>query len=172
MTSIFLNRTTNGQARQSLHCFLNQYPTAASLLDVTRTAILPDFTHLGLYRRAGWILELTSMLQGNPPRHGVLRTKSNEHDNPVSEVAHLRGVGHYGNDAWRIFCKEQFYAEQNITVTDEWRRVSPKDKCLKRHIRRCRRKRTQQNLDVFGRVRRTDEEPPLVRYLKPLDRYR
>lgn len=148
VTCIFLNKTTNGQARPRLQSFLAQYPSAASLQDATSADILPYFKHLGLYRRADWILELADMLHRDPPQHGVLRRKVNGYDNPVSEVAHLRGIGHYGSDAWRIFCKEQFYAEAGITVTDEWRRVTPSDKVLKRYIRRRRRERTQQNLDL------------------------
>lgn len=46
-------------------------------------------------------------------------------------MAHLKGVGRYANDAWRIFCKDRMYEQAgNKPAAPEWKRVVPKDKEL------------------------------------------
>ena len=48
-----------------------------------------------------------------------------------SEIAHLKGVGPFANDAWRIFCRDSLYenAVDSITIP-EWKKVVPTNKGL------------------------------------------
>lgn len=41
----------------------------------------------------------------DPPRPNIMRQKSHQRAGYASEVAHLRGIGNYGSDAWRLFVK-------------------------------------------------------------------
>ena len=75
----------------------------------------------------------------DPPRPNMKRRKGYKNAGYASEVAHLTGIGDYGSDAWRLFCKECFYADHEIVVTDEWKRVQTKDKALQKYIDRRRR---------------------------------
>jgi len=70
------------------------------------------------------------------------------------EVAHLAGVGDYGSDAWRLFCKKSFYAGHQIVVADEWRTLEPKDKDLRRYVEQKRREEQVRLLtdDVISRM--------------------
>jgi hypothetical protein len=67
-----------------------------------------------------------------------LRSKLYHNAGPVSEVAHLVGVGEYASDAWRLFCRKPFYASYDIAVEGQWRTLDPKDKDLRRYVRRKR----------------------------------
>ena len=122
---------------------MEQYPRFEDLQGVPSSQIREFFTHLGLYRRAEWIVRLAKQLQYDPPRPHILRRKNNEYDNPECEVAHLAGIGHYGCDAWRIFCKEAFYAKHGIHILDEWTRVVPKDKALMSYVQRRQREKQE-----------------------------
>ena len=75
----------------------------------------------------------------DPPKPNRMRQKGYKNAGYASEVAHLTGIGDYGSDAWRLFCKEDFYARHNIAATDEWKRVQSKDKALQKYIDRRRR---------------------------------
>ena len=68
-----------------------------------------------------------------------MRSKTYRNAGPPLEVAHLTGVGEYASDAWRLFCKKSFYANHDEDVEEEWRTLDPKDKDLKRYVRRKRR---------------------------------
>ena len=52
------------------------------------------------------------------------------------EVAHLPGIGAYGLDSWRIFCRDRL---RGVEVKDEadgeWARVVPGDKELRAYLR-------------------------------------
>ena len=72
----------------------------------------------------------------DPPMPNRMRQKGYKNAGYASEVAHLAGIGNYGSDAWRLFCKEDFYAKHDIAVTDEWKRVRTTDKALQRYIDR------------------------------------
>ena len=51
------------------------------------------------------------------------------------EVAHLPGVGAYGLDSWRIFCRDELRGIMKGDVDEEWRRVVPLDKELRAYLR-------------------------------------
>jgi hypothetical protein len=92
-----------------------------------------------LFRRAWWLVRLAAQLLDDPPTPHRLRSKSHDNTGPVSEVAHLVGVGEYASDAWRLFCRRSFYASHDEDVEEEWRTLDPKDKDLRRYVRGKRR---------------------------------
>lgn len=140
VTCIFLNKTPAARAENHLHAFLNRYPTPESLRGADPEHIRDTyFTALGLFRRAWCLVQIAEQLISDPPRPGKKRRKAGEKAGYASEVAHLKGIGNYGSDAWRLFCKESFYAEHGITIKDEWKRVKPNDKALQAYVERKRR---------------------------------
>jgi len=155
VTCILLNKTRAVQAKHLPGALLEEYPTPERL----RSADLKDtqeryFKHLGLYRRAGWLVKMADQLLRDPPRPGILRRKDYRHAGYACEVAHLAGVGDYGSDAWRLFCKKSFYAGHQIVVADEWRTLEPKDKDLRRYVEQKRREEQVRLLtdDVISRM--------------------
>ncbi|KAK1026397.1 hypothetical protein LTR33_017616, partial [Friedmanniomyces endolithicus] len=138
-----------------LGAFLEEYSTPERL----RSADLKDiqeryFKHLGLYRRAGWLVKMVDQLLRDPPRPGILRQKNHRYAGYACEVAHLAGVGDYSSDAWRLFCKKSFCAGHQIVVADEWRTLEPKDKNLRRYVERETREEQVRLLtdDVISRM--------------------
>lgn len=75
----------------------------------------------------------------DPPVPMVLRCKVGEFDSHLSEVAHLPGVGEYASDAWRLFCRRDFDAANDIRIAEQWRGLDPNDKILFRCVQRKRR---------------------------------
>ena len=135
-----MNRTPAARARRFLLAFLEEYPTPDDLRDADPRHIRREyFASLGLKRRADWLVEMASQLINDPPAPDVMRQKSYQGAGYASEVAHLRGIGNYGSDAWRLFCKRQFYADHGIDITDEWDAVNPQDWALRRYVSRRRR---------------------------------
>lgn len=74
----------------------------------------------------------------DPPRPIVLRCKTGDFDSHLSEVAHLPGVGEYASDAWRLFCREDFYASAGIRLGQQWRSLRLSDRVLLRYVQRRR----------------------------------
>lgn len=68
----------------------------------------------------------------DPPQVGKVRRK--EYKGMLlfeSEIAHIKGVGRYANDAWRIFCRDRLYQEAGKPLeVPEWKSVRPTDKKL------------------------------------------
>lgn len=139
VTCIFLNKTPADRAARFIADFLQRYPNPQSIRDVPESDIRSYFNTLGLFRRASWIKNLAEQFVLDPPMPQIMRRKSGKDAGYASEVAHLAGVGNYASDAWRLFCKEEFYARHNIVVTDEWKRVQTKDKALQKYIDRKQR---------------------------------
>lgn len=151
MTCIFLNKTRAVNARPYLEDFFEEYPTPDVLQHADSKHIQEEyFKHLGLYRRADWLVKMAGQLLCTPPRPGVCKKKSYRDAGYASEVSHLTGVGDYASDAWRLFCKKSFYASYGTTIEDEWNTLDPEDKDLKRYVERKRREEqtSQQVEDV------------------------
>jgi hypothetical protein len=140
VTCIFLNKTAAIRARPFLKAFLEHYPSPDSLRGADPKAIKETyFNTLELFCRAWWLVSLADQLLDDPPLPHALRKKTYCNARPPSEVAHLSGVGEYASDAWRLFCKKSFYADYDEDVEEEWRTLNPKDKDLRRYVRRKRR---------------------------------
>jgi hypothetical protein len=91
-----------------------------------------------MHRRAWWVVALAKAFLEDPPRPMVLRCKTGDFDSHLSEVAHLPGVGEYASDAWRLFCREDFYASAGIRLGQQWRSLRPSDRVLLRYVQRRR----------------------------------
>ena len=136
VTCIFLNKTKAKHAGSILEVLIQRYPNPESLRDVPVEDVKLHFKTLGLPGRASSIKRMAEQLLVDPPRPNRMRQKRYKNAGYASEVAHLAGVGDYGSDAWRLFCKENFYANHGVIVTDEWKRVRTTDKALQRCIDR------------------------------------
>jgi len=136
---IFLNRTRGEIAEPHIAAFFEQYPTIESVRDADPRKLLQHyFQPLGMHRRAWWVVALAKAFLEDPPRPMVLRCKTGEFESHLSEVAHLPGVGEYASDAWRLFCREAFYASAGIRIAEQWRNLRPSDRVLLRYVQRRR----------------------------------
>jgi methyl-CpG-binding domain protein 4 len=132
---IFLNRTRGEIAEPYIASFFEEYPTVESVRDADPRKILRHFFQpLGMHRRAWWVVDLARVFLEDPPMPMVLRCKTGEFDSHLSEVAHLPGVGEYASDAWRLFCREQFYASAGVRIAEQWRSLRPNDRILFRYV--------------------------------------
>jgi hypothetical protein len=149
VTCIFLNKTRAVNARPYLEDFFEEYPAPDVLQHADSKHIQEEyFKHLGLHRRADWLVKMAGQLLRTPPRPGECKRKSYKNAGYASEVSHLAGVGDYATDAWRLFCKKPFYASYGTTIEDEWKTLDPEDKDLKRYVERKRREeRTSQRVE-------------------------
>ncbi|OAG37685.1 hypothetical protein AYO21_08048 [Fonsecaea monophora] len=133
---IFLNRTRGERAIPAARRFFLQFPDPEHLARAKYDETVLFFRDLGLPRRAGWVIDLAKDWLSQPPKAGVTYQKSyNGKITVESEVAHLKGVGKYASDAWRIFCKDELYRQAGFDVDEpEWTKVLPEDKELRRYI--------------------------------------
>ena len=137
---IFLNKTRGEIAEPYIVSFFKEYPTVESVRDADPQRLLQRFFRpLGMYRRAWWVVNLARTFLEDPPVPMVLRCKTGDFDSHLSEVAHLPGVGEYASDAWRLFCREAFYASAGVRVAEQWRSLRPNDRILLRYVQRRRR---------------------------------
>lgn len=149
---------------------ISKHETPASLAAADQQDIVAFFAHLGLQnQRARKCIALAKMWLENPPVKGKryrrlhypqkgdgkdIRTTDEplDDDDPrvAWEVGHLVGIGSYGIDSWRIFCRDELRGLpsglpslvelQNADVREaelkkEWTRVLPLDKELRAYLR-------------------------------------
>ncbi|OBT40500.1 hypothetical protein VE00_07871 [Pseudogymnoascus sp. WSF 3629] len=133
---IFLNKTKGDRAIPAARSLLLQYPKPEILANASYDEIKIYFRDLGLLRRAWWLIELSKIWLIDPPQAGKIRNKMwGGSIQAESEVAHLKGVGLYASDAWRIFCKDNMYEKAGMKVMEsEWKIVKPKDKELRSYL--------------------------------------
>jgi adenine-specific DNA glycosylase len=83
-----------------LKAFLEYYPSPDSLRSADLEAIKETyFNRLGLFCRAQRLVSLANQLLDDPLFPYALRSKTYRNAGPLSEVAHLTGVGEYASDA-------------------------------------------------------------------------
>ena len=127
---IFLN-TKRQAAISEAQNLLQQYPTPETLAKAQYHDIQPFFAHLGVFRRAHWLIKLANVWLVCPPQTNKLHTKRGGKSTFTSEVAHLQGVGTFANNAWRIFCKDDLYIRAGYPIAiPEWKKVLPTDEGL------------------------------------------
>lgn len=149
---------------------ITKYETPAALAAAEQQDIVAFFEHLGLQnQRARKCIGLAKMWLETPPmkgkRHRRLHYPQKGDGKDIStteeplgdddprvawEVGHLIGIGSYGIDSWRIFCRDQLRGLpsglpsllelQNADVREaelakEWTRVLPLDKELRAYLR-------------------------------------
>lgn len=167
---IFLSKTTGTAAIPVIRTIAESYPTPEALAAVTAEDLFPDIQHLGFgSTRAQGIIDLAKAWIANPPEKGKRYKRLNypkpgsgkdiqPRDEPLNdqdprdayEVAHLPGIGPYGIDSWRIFCrddlrgvssgieKDTLKLKTSATLKEleqEWPKVQPQDKELRAYIK-------------------------------------
>lgn len=167
---IFLNKTRGAVAMPVFYNLISQYPTPASLAAADQQDIVAIFAHLGLQnQRARKCIGLAQTWLESPPVKGkryrrlhypqkgdgkdigTTEAPLGDDDPRVAwEVGHLVGIGSYGIDSWRIFCRDELRGlpdglpslielqDSGVRETElakEWTRVLPMDKELRAYLR-------------------------------------
>lgn len=89
------------------------------------------FRNLCLFRQANWLIALAKTWFVYPPQPNKQYTRLAGNFIFKPEIAHLKGVGTFANEAWRIFCKESFHKHAiNSTLIPEWKKVVQTDRGL------------------------------------------
>lgn len=152
------------------YSLISTYETPASLAAADQQDIVAFFEHLGLQnQRARKCIGLAKTWLENPPvkgkRHrrlhyprkgdgkdiGTTEEPLGDDDPRVAwEVGHLVGIGSYGIDSWRIFCRDELRGlpsglpslveledadVREAELGKEWTRVLPLDKELRAYLR-------------------------------------
>ncbi|KAL8845984.1 MAG: hypothetical protein Q9221_008888 [Calogaya cf. arnoldii] len=176
---IFLNKTRGAVALPVFYDFITRFPNPTSLAGADLPEVVGFFQNLGLQnQRAKKCIGLAKAWLQHPPIKGKRwrrlhypklgdgkDIKSNEvpiadEDPRVGwEVGHLPGIGAYGIDSWRIFCRDELRelgtaALPELPAADgdgdrgvlrkeleekelkrEWTRILPMDKELRAYLR-------------------------------------
>ncbi|KAL8650306.1 MAG: hypothetical protein Q9210_003902, partial [Variospora velana] len=174
---IFLNKTRGAVAMPVFYTFTTRFPDPASLAAADLAEVVGFFQNLGLQnQRAKKCIALAKAWLQHPPAKGKRwrrlhypelgdgkDIKGNEE--PIAddtedarvgwEVGHMPGIGAYGIDSWRIFCRDELRGLGTAELPDlppdatevmkakveeeemnrEWSRVLPLDKELRAYLR-------------------------------------
>jgi len=103
---MLLNKTTATQVRGVIWDLFKMFPTPEAALAADASHIRELIKPLGMFRRRALAIQ---------------RLSEDYLKRDWREATELYGVGPYGSDAYRIFCR------------GEWREVEPEDKDLKRY---------------------------------------
>lgn len=138
---IFTNGTKSQAAVRQARNLLQQYPTPEALANAKYDDVESFFAHLGRSTRAQWLIELAKVWLVDPPQTHKLQKKRSGKSTLSSEIAHLKGVGVFAIDTWRIFCKDDLYKKAGIRIeTPEWKKVLPANEGLAAYLRNRWRK--------------------------------
>lgn len=174
---IFLNKTRGAVAMPVFYTFITRFPEPSYLAAADHSEVVSFFQNLGLQnQRAKKCIALAKVWLEHPPTRGKrwrrLHYPSSgdgkdikTNDEPIAdetedarvgwEVGHLPGIGAYGIDSWRIFCRDELRnlgtagppdltacddeeartKVQEEEMTREWTRVLPMDKELRAYQR-------------------------------------
>ncbi|KAL8679560.1 MAG: hypothetical protein Q9186_004154 [Xanthomendoza sp. 1 TL-2023] len=174
---IFLNKTRGSVAMPVFYSFKARFPNPSALAAAERAEVVSFFQNLGLQnQRAKKCISLAKAWLEHPPAKGRRwrrlhypnlgdgkDIKSSEEaiadeteDARVAwEVGHLPGIGAYGIDSWRIFCRDELRGFGTATLPElpawgevesrkrledmemkkEWTKVLPLDKELRAYLR-------------------------------------
>lgn len=168
---IFLNKTRGSVAMPVFYDFVTRLPTPADVAAAKHEDIVSIFQHLGLQNtRATKCIKLAQTWLETPPVKGKRYRRlhypkkddgkdidinegpiSDEDERVAWEVGNLAGIGSYGIDSWRIFCRdelrglptglpergelEQDAAAREVELGKEWTRVLPLDKELRAYLK-------------------------------------
>ncbi|KAL8665821.1 MAG: hypothetical protein Q9202_001943 [Teloschistes flavicans] len=174
---IFLNKTRGAVAMPVFYTFIARFPDPASLANASQTEVVTYFQNLGLQnQRAGKCIKLAQAWMVHPPERGKRWRRLHypmmgdgkdikTTDEPIAdesedqrvawEIGHLPGIGAYGIDSWRIFCRDELRGRgshalppladgadedagkgmEDEEMAREWTRVLPMDKELRAYLR-------------------------------------
>lgn len=153
VATIFLNKTRASVAMPVMWNFLEAYPTPESIIAGNSEEMSKLIGRLGLQvsrvqrfkgLAADWLAQppakgfrslrkgIKYPLANTTPFHALkMEYPAGIPENTGYEIGHLRGIGAYTIDSWRIFCRDKLV---NPPV-EEWRTVVPMDKELRAYIR-------------------------------------
>lgn len=163
IATIFLNRTRGGVALPVLFQTFERFPTIEAMANASETELVATIQRLGFQnQRARKCISLARTWLIDPPKRGKRYRKvdypcnrdgrdiaegeaiDDEEDNPEEkrvgwEIAQLPGIGAYGLDSWRIFCRDRLrYPSSSCCSSScseaEWKRVIPRDKELRGYV--------------------------------------
>ncbi|KAL8928162.1 MAG: hypothetical protein Q9208_001872 [Pyrenodesmia sp. 3 TL-2023] len=174
---IFLNKTRGAVAMPVFYNFITRFPNPPYLAAANSDEVVGFFQNLGLQnQRAKKCVALAKSWLEHPPAAGKRWRRINypghgdgkdikHSDEPIAdevedarvawEVGHLPGIGAYGIDSWRIFCRDALRGLGTAALPDlpadgdeiskkkteeeelkrEWTRVLPLDKELRAYLR-------------------------------------
>lgn len=154
--AILWNQTRGAQARPVLAQILTQYPDPAALARAAQPALTALLHPIGLHNmRAARLIAFAKAWVERPPckarryrrlgypakgggldvRPGEVLAEDDEREG--WEVAHLPGIGAYALDSFRIFGRDKLRGREEEAIErgeEEWRRVVPLDKDLRRFL--------------------------------------
>ena len=197
---IFLNKTRGTVAMPVFYTFITRFAEPKSLAAAEHEEVVGFFQNLGLQnQRAKKCIALAKAWLIHPPTKGKRwrRLHYPNHcdgkdikgdEEPIAdetedgrvawEVGHLPGIGAYGIDSWRIFCRDQLRGLGTAALPDlpeeddeaarkkveqeelgrEWTRVLPTDKELRAYLRwRWLRLGWEWDPKTGGRKKATDQ---------------
>lgn len=154
LATIFLNKTPGERAMPVFYDLMARYPSISALAGAEAADVVEVIRHLGFQnQRARKIVALARMWEGSPPVRGRRYRKVDypkkgdgrdvkvdevlgceETDERVAwEISHLPGIGAYGHDSWRMFCRDELLGRSGdeVSFEPEWKRVLPQDKELR-----------------------------------------
>lgn len=150
LVTIFLNRTTGRKAIPVFRQFINDYPTPDAICTAPQEDLESYFLNLGLTKRANQVRNLAASWIEQRPAAGITTKPKYKYPAPKKpfppeffaeplgvpqgsefEIGHLKGIGQYGMDSWRIFCRDALLGRED----QEWRCVVPDDKELRSYVR-------------------------------------
>ncbi|KAJ5121250.1 uncharacterized protein N7515_009211 [Penicillium bovifimosum] len=162
IATIFLNRTRGGVALPVLFKVFERYPTIEAMAEAESSELVSMINCLGFQnQRARKCITLAKTWLSNPPdkrkRYRKLHYPQkldgrnvgreeciDEEDLRVGwEIAHLRGIGAYSLDSWRIFCRDELRGKASdwkgtnateVGFVPEWKCVLPQDKELRAYL--------------------------------------
>lgn len=166
LACVFLQKTAATYAIPVFYELGNAYPLPEQLAKAKQEDVVDIIRSLGFQNsRARSIIRFAQAWLDDEPRFGrrhrtlhyptyedgedIKRHEVLDNDDPRTgafEVAHLPGVGPYGWDSWRIFCRDtcrglaygsdgEYAKVEGQDFEPEWKRVNPKDKELRAFIR-------------------------------------
>lgn len=170
---IFLNKTRGAVAIPVFYDFITRFPNPSSLAGADLPEVVGFFQNLGLQnQRAKKCIGLAKAWLEHPPMKGKRWRRlhypspgdgkdikssempiADEDPRVAWEVGHLPGIGAYGIDSWRIFCRDDLRGLGTAALPElpveeglresmeeeelklEWTRVLPLDKELRAYLR-------------------------------------
>lgn len=122
VATTFLNKTRGTTARPLLWTFFQKWPTPQAVLDASLDDIVSHIQPLGLHNQRAKRIKVMAEDYLAFPLDEIRDIRPALRSYPPTRISHIRGVGIYALDSFRIFCD------------NDWESVTPTDKELIRYI--------------------------------------
>ncbi|OJJ07217.1 hypothetical protein ASPVEDRAFT_88471 [Aspergillus versicolor CBS 583.65] len=133
---IYDARTAGPNAPRMLQWLLQRYPDPEAMQCAKQVDILRYFNALDMQARVARLKQLADSYARYPPKLGVVTQKKDRfgREGFESEIAHLKGLTRYHDDAWKIFCRDGLYGREWDDEEAQWGDVDPEDPYLKAYV--------------------------------------